>query len=180
MMKFVGILALILQPIGAFAQEPTQVGLCDLFTDIEHWNGRMIEVRGIVEAWSGYWLSGRDCETRIKIGNVKYDNLVALINPKGAEKFVLHKVPYVWNAASWDKFQEAIYYAGFYGERIRMTVIGLFETRTPIEALVNSRFPDQYFGFGDQGVAPAEILVKDVKDIVREPDPSKQKQHSPK
>jgi hypothetical protein len=164
-----------LAPAALFGQEVSRVAICDVFANIERWNGQMVEVQGIIEAWSGYWLAGRNCETRIRIGNVRYENLIALINPKGAEKISLHKVPYVWDLTSWNKFQEAIYYAGFYSERVRMTVVGLYETRTPRDALVNSRFPDQYFGFGDQGVAPAQILVREVKDIVREPDPAKQK-----
>jgi hypothetical protein len=179
-LSLAAVLIMVLQSEPLFAQEPSRVGVCDLFADSARWNGRMVEVRGVVETWSGYWLAGRDCDTKVRVGSVNFDNLIAPTDPALADRLALHKIAFTWDPASRNSLSEAAYYSTYLGQRLRATVVGLFETRTPKEALVNPRFPDQYFGFGDQGVAPAQIVVKDVKDIVREPAPLKPKSAQPR
>jgi hypothetical protein len=65
-------------------------------------------------------------------------------------------------------------------QRIHATVVGLFETKTPIEDLVyfSVAHPEGWrIGFGHLGAWPAQILVKTIADmrIEQKPQPMDQK-----
>jgi hypothetical protein len=50
-------------------------------------------------------------------------------------------------------------------EHIQATVIGVFETRTPIDDLVKHDGHNPYNGFGHMNAAPAQILVRTMTDM---------------
>jgi len=152
------------------AQGTTVVGVCDIFADLDRWNGRMVELRGVIEPWGQYWISGRECGTKIKVGGLAFDNLIAFLNPSDADRLALHPVSFGWSLPSRRKLNEMAYYAMLLRRRIIATVVGLYETKLPIESLSSTRFPGQYSGFGDQGVGVAQIVIQDVRDIVLEPE----------
>jgi len=41
----------------------------------------------------------------------------------------------------------------------------MFETKAPLESLVDERAPFRFRGFGHMGGSPGQILIKNVKDI---------------
>ncbi len=158
-----GVLVACLISSSLWAQRVVPVSLCDIFANLGRWDGQMVEVRGVIEPGSGYWLAGRDCSAATKVDNVSFANIIAMIDPKDFSDVAIHSVPYAWDQASRRSLYEAIYYARFRHERVRATIIGLYETQTPLREI----------GFGAQGLAPAQILVREVKDIAAEPDPRK-------
>jgi hypothetical protein len=157
--------ALLLCGETAPAQEVRQVSFCEAIADLAHWNGVMVEIRGVVEGWGGYWLSGRDCKTALTFEGVTFENIIALTNPKTDPRLLIHKVDYVWDERSHENLRAAVDEAVYTRRVLRATVVGLLETRTPLTALARFRERVGYFGFGDQAVGPAQILVKEVRDI---------------
>ena len=164
------ILILATMVIPAFCQEPEKVAICDAFRQPERWIGKMIEIRGIIEPMGSVFLTGRDCRDHVVFGQARFENFINLADPKD-KRLTRLSVGYEWSPASWQALNYAIQYSRLYGERITATVIGMFETDTRKEAMVSKFDPTRGMAYGDQGVAPIQILVKELKDIVRQPLP---------
>jgi hypothetical protein len=149
----------------SLAQEVSQIPFCEAITDLARWNGAMVEIRGVVEGRRGYWLSGRDCKAALAFEGLTFENIMALTDPKSDARLLVHRVDYVWDERNRQRFGNAVDEAVYTGRILRATVVGLLETRTPLTALARFRERVGYFGFGDQGVGPAQILVKEARDI---------------
>ena len=169
------VLALVFAALGhpLFGQqsEPERVQICDAFKQRDRWIGKMVEIRGVLESWAGMWLTGRDCPDHVVVDQAKFANLIALTDPQLKVLTRLH-VDFSWDAISRHKLSDVFYYARLLHERVTATVVGVFETDTRREAMVSQFDPTRGMAYGDQGVAPAQILVKEIKDIVREPLPT--------
>ncbi len=59
----------VMTAISALPQSPTSVKVCDLFGDLEKWNGTLIRATGDIETGQegGPWLSGKGCSSRIEV-----------------------------------------------------------------------------------------------------------------
>jgi len=159
----------VVSTVTAFAQGPTLVKICDLFSDIEKWDGTFIRTTGDIETRQegGPWLSGRGCPTKIEVKGISFPNIIQLANPK-APVGLLHHVDFVWEENNLGEFWGAQLQVNRKTEHIHGTIIGLFETRSPISDLVKftSVHPEgQLLGFGPGGPAPAQIIVKSIIEV---------------
>lgn len=143
--------------------------MCELLANPQAYDGLMIEVSGMISTGGGLWLSDGKCRSHITVGDYVFADIVALTDPQDRQ-FRLHPATFEWNKQDQDNLREALGQLrsalrpddrlNVHGRvvEIQGTVVGLFETRRPIQRLV-SRLGSPS-GFGDQGIAPAQLLVK--------------------
>jgi len=111
------------------------------------------------------WLDARTtCESRFVVEGILFENLIALTDP-GDKQLAMHDVPYDWNKTVWSTIVGRILRANLSSQRVAVTVVGMFETRVPLKSLVNRRLPMTRMGFGDDNLAPAQILPKEFKAV---------------
>lgn len=164
----VGAIALSAQtpPKEGLEQSPVQVSVCELLQDPSEWNGRIVQISADVEfdglPERGPSLSGLVCSTNILVNGLSFLNLIAITDPqRGIIK--VHTVEFEWDEDSRLEFRRLLQTVKPKTEHIRVAVIGLFETRSPLSDLVrfNSVHPQgQRSGFGVGSVLPAQILIK--------------------
>ncbi len=145
---------------GLFGQPPSQVDLCQLLSNLERWNGTVVSVRALMAA-NTVGLYGPKC-ARTTIGNLTFENTVALTDPH-AVRLPIHTVSFSLDTESWNKMVAAWYRAAADHKTIRVTVVGMFETRIPLKTLVYGDL-GSFMGFGNESKAPGQILVKEVRD----------------
>lgn len=149
-----------------FGQEPKQVALCDLLSKLTHWDGQMIETRGVVVA-SGYlYLEAKNCKLEGEIVNSSFPNWLALTAP--SDHLRLHTVQYKMDQVSLRQVNLDLRRADKNTQQVSATAIGVVETNMPPKR-PGGPPPHSYVGFGDQDSAPGQILIKIFKDIVIEP-----------
>jgi len=150
----------------ALEQSPTQVSVCDLLRDPSEWNDRIVQVSADVD-FDGLperspSLSGRKCSTNIMVSGLSFPNLIVLTDPQLGVLRV-HNVDFEFDETAKSQFRRLLEIVRPKSEHIRVTVIGLFETRSPVGDLVrfNNVHPQgQRLGFGVGGVYPAQILLR--------------------
>lgn len=137
------------------------VSICELLGNMQKWNGRLVEVRGrqrrgILYLWDV-------CPTTITVKEHSFQNVIALTKPMpGHRWWTVRQIPFQIDDASWLRFINAGYQVPS-GKSLALTVVGLFETRLDEQQLVrNDGVP---MGFGDQNLAPAQLVVEEVRDL---------------
>lgn len=150
--------------------------ICELFRNPAAWNGRMIRVRAAIRTWEGGEtepsLSGSSCTTKIKIKGHEFLNEIHLQIPED-QKLRAHDVNFRWDDSSFGRFVLLLQEVDRKNQHICATVIGMFETRTPLPDLIQEKRPFPDNGFGHLGWAPAQILVKTMRDMRIEPNSGK-------
>ena len=94
-------------------------------------------------------------------------NIIQLAGPE-APVGLVHRVDFAWEEINRREFQGWPMRADRKTEHVHGTIIGLFETRSPITDLVkfSSIHPEgQILGFGPGNPAPAQIIVRSITDI---------------
>jgi hypothetical protein len=156
--------------MSVYGAEPIQVDVCDLLATPLRYNGVMVKVTGVIETGGGLWLTAK-CQKHVIAKGQVFPDLIAFADPTAP--WALHSVDFRWDEADRDRLRSLTFVPlppgtrpSIHGVVIRMsgTVIGLFETRPPDQMI--DKF-SQLAGFGDQGVAPAQILIKRTIDIRR-------------
>jgi hypothetical protein len=160
-------LALVAMYMYAENMEIKVADVCDLFRDPVRWNGVMIQVRSPIErgaAEDGPWLTGGHCDAGIVVKGEKFPNLIYIQDPRN-RKLCLHPVEFKRDQPSADAFSAILQSVDPTKEYVWATVIGLFETRSPLGELIQQKRPWRYNGFGHLGGAPAQIIVKTMTDM---------------
>lgn len=145
------------------AQDVTDVRLCDLVKDPSSFHGKMVRITGEIlrgNMENGPALIDRACADSIKIGDRSFGNVVILTSSWASDGDL--KVPFQWDSSEARLFEigERI---DPRRERIVGTVIGVFETRTPLTLLLTRG------GFGHLSGSSGQILVRTVTDVRVEP-----------
>jgi hypothetical protein len=150
--------------LSSSAQSPSAVDICTLFEAPSNWNGKLVRIDATLKnghGEGGPWLSGENCKASIFIKGERFPNVLELVDPKSI--FALHKVNYEWDEQSQEHYAAAVNRVDRKNEHIRLTVIGLFETREPLTDLI---LKGRDNGFGHQNGIPGQILVKTVTNIL--------------
>lgn len=140
--------------------------MCSLLEGLERWNGVEIEVRGKIRTSGGFWLSGVTCASKVRIGPVTFPDAIALTDPSTDKRLKIHPVSFKWDTTSRDDLRRAVREAELLGEEVEATIVGVFETRVPLNTLAGTA-EDDYRGFGNQSMAPGQILIRTVQNIRR-------------
>ena len=159
---------------AATAQSPQMVPVCDLFDGLTRWNGAMIEVTAYIEAQpspgsaeNDIWLSGRNCPSSLVVKGITFPNTINLSDPQ-VRATRIHAVTFEWEESSRNLLSSMLARLDRRNEYILATVIGVFETRTPLDDLVvvdRAHPKGNMMGFGLQGPHPAQILVRTIRNL---------------
>jgi hypothetical protein len=155
--------------LTASGQTPKDVSVCDLLAKMSEWNGQMVRFDAKIEKGTGEqgpWINALDCPTKIKVGEVEFPNGLELTDPDSPNR--LHEVTFERDLESRVEFRALLSRVDRKTEYIRGTVVGVFETQTPISRLVgfSKAWPKGFpLGFGHLGAAPAQILIKTTTNI---------------
>lgn len=159
-------MSLMLATLSLFGQEPKEVKLCDLLSTVTHWDGQMVETRGIVVGSDYLWLYARNCKLEGEIANSSFPNRLALTVPTYHHR--IHTVKYKMDEVSLRQVNLDLLRADRKTQQVAATVIGLIETNLPPKR-PGGPPPRPYIEFGNEGGALGQILIKMFKDIVIEP-----------
>jgi len=156
------------------AQSPETVSVCNLFDNLVKWDGQMVEVGAYIQTQpppgrpeNGIWVSGRECPSRIVVKGISFPNTINLSDPQNRVTRI-HAVTFEWDETSRSALAGLLARIDPTREHILATIVGLFETRTPLDDLVvvNRAHPEgNRLGFGPQGPHPAQILVKTIRNM---------------
>ena len=149
---------LVLASIGAtWGQDLAKVTLCELLENPERYNGQLVEVTSETLPALGeldFRLEGAACARGIDTGaGVKKQ--VVLTSSRFAGSSL--RPAFEWDPTSQHELYEAGRRLDESREKLIVTVVGLFETRLPLNRLLK-----KYSGFGNLGLFPAQILVQRI------------------
>jgi hypothetical protein len=150
-----------------FAEDLPIRSICDVLHDPSKLNGKLIAVRGYeFSTDEGVFLKG-NCKDSLETQGVTWPNLISLAYPGGS--FALHEVDFTVDR---DAIAAASDLVRRYKEpkRVWLTYVGLLETREPfnLQVYTDKSGKKRPAGFGNGAVAPAQLLIKTVKDVVVE------------
>lgn len=146
-------LALYLQPNAG-----VPVDVCEVLANIRSFQGNLVEVRGYVDR--GLW--GRHCKSHVVVGSYQFQDFIAVTPTTYDRRLRIHRVEFEEEGKrAAEEFGSIAQHAMQYNKELECTLIGLIETREPIEKLVlqDGSTP---FGFGTQNYAPAQLILKSV------------------
>jgi len=144
-------------------QTPIAVNVCELFADPSAWNNKLVSLEGSLTAGGGESepaLSGKYCSVHIEVKGLSFRNVIELTEP--GSRFAVHRVSFEWDRDSRKAYRIAINSIDRHTEHVELTVIGVFETREPLDNLVRNGVR---LGFGHLNESPAQILAKTVTGI---------------
>ena len=154
-----------------------KVAVCAVLRNPVRWNGKMIEVAGpiISPPEDSFWVMGVGCDGVLEIKGTKFPSGFVFEDPSN-NRTHYHIVNFSWDRQSKDELDSFVREARRTKQRVIATVVGLFETLDPIDGLINNDAPVKYQGFGHMGGAPAQIIVRTVKNLrIEARDPSLKK-----
>ena len=139
--------------------------MCDLLKDPSKYDGRLVQVRDhTIGTSEGVWFVSQECPGVFVTEGYEWDGLISITYPGN---FDAHPVDFRLNLESRRRLKKK--YARVRRqakpECVEWTLTGLFETRTTWKHNVNG-VP---IGFGHQGQAPAQLIVKSEDDVAAIP-----------
>jgi hypothetical protein len=158
------LLLAIIGACNAQSEEAVRVSICDLLADPVAWNGKMIEVRAQVIDSNNFWIMGTECPTRIHAKGTVFIAGFVFGDPQ-SKNTNAHKVDFRWDLSNLDRLNAALARVKETKEQVLATLLGMFETRVPIENLIDEKAPYKFRGFGHMGSAPGQILIKSLKEV---------------
>jgi hypothetical protein len=155
---------------AAGADDARPVTICDVLQDPAKWNGKMVEVAGPIMTAQNLWVMGR-CDRALEVKGSKFLTGFVLEYPSN-KKLISHKVEFDWDEESKSELYVLTEEAMRTNRTVFATVVGMFETRIPVDSLIDANAPYKYRGFGHMGEAPGQIIVKTVKGMrIEQKDP---------
>jgi hypothetical protein len=147
------------------------LSVCEVIAHKGEYNRRMIAVRGAVKGGGhGAWLTATpECTYRLVTKGVEWANIIFLAYPDNQSKIESYHAsfPVDWRAIR--QAEEEAQRQGFNPDTdyTTETYIGLFLTYPNLENRVSPGVPGALrLGFGPLGEAPAQLLIKTVRDLV--------------
>ena len=168
--NLIGVLAMTLC-VGAAERQSSPLSVCELIAHRNEYIGRMVSVRGTVKSGGhGDWLeASSDCQYKLITRGVVWRNIIVLAYPN-------NRSPIQTDHANFDVDWQAVQDASRDTSRnpfnphidhVIMTYIGLFQTHQDLDQRVTPNVPGALkLGFGPGGEAPAQLLIKSLKDVV--------------
>lgn len=153
------------------ADSQVPLSVCDLIIHRTELSGQMVTVRGTVAVGGhGTWLAAsQDCAYKLITRGVVWPNIVYLTYPDNQSKSPSDHAGF---EVDWSAIRRADKEAvkGGYDPKANCevaTYTGLFVTYHDLEDRVTPNLPGALrLGFGPSLGAPAELLIKTVKDVV--------------
>lgn len=124
----------------------------------------MIEVTGPIMSVQDYWIMGTGCDGVLEVKGTKFLSGFVLQHPFNKHSYY-HRVNFDGDQASRAKLEAFAGEARRTKGRAYATVVGMFETRVPIDSLIDATAPYSNRGFGHMNGAPGQIIVKTTKNV---------------
>jgi len=145
---------------------PPVVSVCDALLNRAKYQGQMVSIRGlVVGTMEGAWLVGEDCGPFVAKG---YPWSAIIWLESGSSGYREERLPFAYDYAAAARVEKQVRKLT-HGQRsvpLIVTYAGLFESLSDLGEPVTV-YPNGYIralGFGHDGVAPAQLLVKTMAD----------------
>jgi hypothetical protein len=156
-----------------WGQDPQPRGssfsVCDVLANRIEYNERIVEVRGIVKGGHGAWLvASSDCHYQLTTRGVHWPNIIYLVYPDNHSKIESYHADFEadWKSIRKAERHERAMASNVDTDLIVRTYVGLFRTYEDLGSRVNPGIPGALrLGFGPLGEAPAQLVIKSVKDV---------------
>jgi hypothetical protein len=135
----------------------TPLSVCEVLHNSSKYDGKIIQVRG---EWHGSWVEDK-CDKQLQTESHKWPNAIHLANTLSLGK---NDKPVDWFFGPYD-YDPLINRAIRLKPPVYATIKGRFDVRTQLVTSPNGG-PPSTSGYGHQGVLPARIVIKEIKDFV--------------
>ncbi len=145
------------------------VSVCDVLASPQSYNGALLRLRGLgLESNEGSFLrAAADCPVVFKTGIYVWPNLVAITTPLDRSRIHTPSFQYETDSEQILLSKIKALQEKYPDKCLLITYAGLFETRTDWSKS-RAEYPDgssRYLGFGNQNLAPAQLLAKRAVDV---------------
>jgi hypothetical protein len=138
---------------------PQVLSVCELLATPLAFNGKLVSVKGAIRTFQGLWLYDDQCPSKITVQGRSFDSLIAITYPNSILR--IHDVPFDTDDDSMALMSKAFGPSAL-RPRVFATFIGVFETRDDLKLVSRN---GRSLGFGDQGEAPAQLLLKECREV---------------
>ena len=151
-----------------------RLSVCELLKQPSKFNGRVIELRGIYFVGGhGLYLAGAGCEAALVTKDKRWEPMIWVENSREKTEsrgLNFERVKKTELEIATAKFRE-MSRRGVWANKISQVIVTylcIFETHDSFDTMIGALADDipVPIGFGDQGVAPGQIFIDSVKDIV--------------
>ena len=147
------------------------LSVCELIAHRSDYNRRMVAVRGVVKGGGlGAWLAAnRECVYTLVTRGVEWPNLIFLAYPDNSSQLESYHADFRVDWRAIRRVEEEVQGHAFNPDTDDTieTYEGLFLTYSDLERRVSPGVPGALrLGFGPLGEAPAQLLIKTVRDAV--------------
>jgi hypothetical protein len=154
--RFTSVLCAII--FDCYGADPPVHTVCEVLDHLQDFSCRLVRLRARLVSDVDVWLTSDKCKKHVKIGGIQFNDLIALKWPN--DPLIGCKVPFVEDRASDEEIRRILSSYETRKAPVYIIVDGIIETRSPPHALVSKA--GSRIGFGHLGMAPAQIIVKDV------------------
>jgi hypothetical protein len=144
--------------------ESAAISVCTVLADRLRLNGKIISVRGYEESTDdGSWLKG-DCKTHVTTDGHVWPDLIWL---SVSHLDTLHEIRFKTDMDALRRFGDMTAKAARSGHKYRVwvTYVGMFETEGELGIGGGKVGPDHGTGLGHLNGAPAQLVIKTVRDL---------------
>jgi hypothetical protein len=147
--------------------------VCELLKQPSKFNRRMIELRGIYfQGGHGLFVAGDGCDEVLITKGKRWQSLIWLqlsreqTERRGMNFEQVTKAEMEIATAKLREMRRHDPQAKI--TKVIVTYVGLFETRDDFDSMIGAPADDRPVGsgFGDQGIAPGQLIIDSAKDIV--------------
>jgi hypothetical protein len=147
--------------------EPKALSVCEVLTNLSDYSGKIVTVSARIRLRGDVFLGAEDCRVVIEQNGLRLEDFIAIAWPRSP---IIQKegiaVPFSHDDDSFKRLEKALGSQENQGRAVYVIVEGLLETREPGQPLVVMRpggpMPT---GFGHLGQAPAQLIIKTVREI---------------
>ncbi len=143
------------------AEEHKVLDVCEALSNLEKLDGHLVTIRGALGTFQGWWLEGEQCAEHVEVKGHVFVDTISIQESTSLVR--VHVPPFAASRKPFSELNEALHRLRDEREALRVTIVGILETRQPRAKLLGSR--GQLLGFGHLGVAPAQLLLREVVDI---------------
>jgi hypothetical protein len=142
---------------------PSVLSICALLMDPLTFNGKLVAVKGILRTYQGWWLYDDQCPSHITVEGLQFENTIAVIRPTDPAR--IHDVQFDTDEDSLAGVRKAFGEDSTIHPRVSATIVGVLETRAGLKLVSPVGSP---WGFGHLGAAPAQLLLKECREVTAE------------
>jgi len=138
--------------------------VCEILSQRMDYNGKLVSIRASIHSTGeGEWLDGKNCTGSITSDEYVWPSMIAVQIADGRD--------FTSSYQASRKLRPKLKRIGRWAHEgcIVWTYTGVFESRATYEKVSYPNGSPTYIGFGHEAAAPAQLLLKAVDDVNRDP-----------